>query len=404
MLTTTGADKALTLPFTGRDPLGIQAIWQYRARDVVPALNAASRRADGFRVLATGLAWWPIFAGEHRRRATDQSKFFLLFEQAVARSFRTIGGKDEWRLPGKRGLNAGRPGVFVGLDRRQHYLLDSPLANGVWGIYRGPMIKAKLIDGDNYLQPKLAEMVRRKTPQVQDLFRRFAHALANPGEDTELAVRPQKQLVQDLAALVESTFLQQEIASWFVTGASDLCNELSLISRENEEAGSQWLVQQGIKRLPQHRETLTRVHRCERYLACVETIFEAFCSESGKTLANAATRIRVDLGALARAQAAFKDSGSYEGLARERHDELANAPLDSLPALGDYLLKHHATVSRRRRSSPWATVNEGRIITSELAVDAPDERQLDPRRAWRNSYYLDALKWLARDLAVGGRP
>jgi hypothetical protein len=398
MLIATAPDKFLTLPLTGRDPLGIQAVWQHRARDVIPALTAASRRADGFRVLATGLAWWPAFASAQNARAGEQSRFFLLFEQAVARACRT-GGK-EWKLPGTRGLNSNRAGVWMGLDGAKHFLLDSPLSNGVWGIYRGPMINAGLIDADNLLSAEAAQSIRRRTPQLERLFHRLRDALRNPAQVTEIAVRTNNQLVHDLTAIVQPKLLRKDIDHWFVAGASDLCKELAVIGREAGAVGPQWIVREAISRLrvPEHRALLTRVRQCEKYIASIEAIFETFCAASGKGLAEAASAIKVDMGALRNAQAAFRDSGSYDGLAGQRHGELANAPMTGLTELGAYLIEHHGNVSGQRKSSPWVVINEAGSIACEMRIDAPPAGQLNPERAWRNGYYLDALQSLARDV------
>lgn len=390
------------LPLTGRDPLGIQSIWQYRARDVVPALTAGSRRADGFRVLAVALAWWPVFATSHGARATDQAKFFLLFEQAVARACRTAG--KDWKLPGTRGLNSNRSGVWMGLDPAKHFLLDSPLANGTWGIYRGPMINAELIDDENQLLAEVSASIRRRTPQIDRLLPHFRKALSNPAASTEIAARSNNQHVETLTGIVAPKLLRKDIHEWFVDGASDLCKGLAAIAPEAGDNGPQWMIKEGIARLQahEHQRVLKQVWQCERYLATIEAIFEAFCAGSGKRLVQAASDIPVDLSALKNAQDAFIDSGAYEGLAGQRHAEVARAPMTSVADLGVYLVQHHTKVSHQRRSSPWVSINEGGTIACELRIQTPHDRQLDPAEAWRNGYYLDALQSLACDLSHGG--
>jgi len=155
-------DKSLALPFSGRDPLGTQVVWQWRARDIVPALTAASRQPEGFQLLFTALAWWPEFAVRYKRPQKDLRNFFLLVEQAFARASKMSG--IEWRLPGSRRLNDSQEsGLWIGLDARRDFLLDSPLANGTWGIYRGPAINAGLVDESDRLPLVEADQVRRHT-------------------------------------------------------------------------------------------------------------------------------------------------------------------------------------------------------------------------------------------------
>jgi len=122
-------DPTLSLALNGRDPLGTLAVWQHRARDLVPSLSSASRQAEGFQLLLAALAWWPEFARRYGRHGRDLPRYFLLLEQAFARACREAG--QAWVLPGTRRLNAGKGGLWISSDPA-HYLLDSPLVNGTW--------------------------------------------------------------------------------------------------------------------------------------------------------------------------------------------------------------------------------------------------------------------------------
>lgn len=401
MFIATREDKSLSLPLNGRDPLGTQAVWQYRARDVVPALTAASRQAEGFQLLLTALAWWPEFARRHKRPATDLKRYFLLFEQAFARACRTAGM--EWCLPGTRRLGAGAPGVWVGLDQKQHYLLDSPLANGTWGIYRGPAINAGLIDDENRIVlGRLEETIRRSTQGVECLFRGINAALhASVAESTSIAKNSSHRLVGDLSQILAKLPLKVHIRQTFVAPhKAPLTTALAELAMDEPDEEPGMLIRRALRHIPEHRTTLTNVQRCEQYLAPLDAAFEQLCHDANKRLDGAS--LENYLPALRKAQEEFAQSGLYQGLAAERSKQLREAPLSSAAALVKYLLEQHQRISDARGSAPWISVGGNGRISCRLAVTEPSTDQLTGQQ-WRNSYYLDTLRTLALRVAPGGR-
>lgn len=405
MFLTTEIDTCLSLPTLGRDPLGTQAVWQHRARDVVPYLTGASHLPEGFQILWTALAWWPEFARRFQRRANEQIRFFLLFEQAVARSCRLAG--HPWRLPGSRRLAAGDPGVWVGLDPARHLLLGNQLGNGTWGIYRGPLINAGLLDGGNHLPAGLARDVREATwhPALDKLWTRLDQALGAGAQDTTMvASQRHRGIVPFLVALVTDIPCRDAIDLHLVRGAS----RLSALLADVAVRQAQWLDPHDLVKCAgqlqdqELQDALARQQACERYLACLDACFEALCHEAGKTPAQAAQNLAVDMAALREAQQAFRTaSGRYDALARERHRQMCDARLDSPQAFAQWLLSHHAMLSASRHAAPWLEVREDGRLHCQFAVDRPGAEALDPARAWRNGYYLGTLAALARHLSAG---
>lgn len=405
MFLTTEIDKSLSLPMVGRDPLGTQAVWQHRARDIVPCLTAASHLPEGFQILLTALAWWPEFAGRFRRRASEQARFFLLFEQAVARACRLAG--HPWRLPGSRRLSAGAPGVWAGLDPARHLLLDNQLGNGTWGIYRGPLINADLLNGDNQLRATLAQAVRQETRHaaLDKLLVCLDQALdAGPRGTTPIASRRQHGIVAYLVDLVTRLPSRGAIDRHLLRGPSRLSALLADMAVRQpdgiEAPDLAW--QAGQLRDRPLQDALERMQACERYLACLDACFEALCHQAGKPPEQAARNLGIDMAALRDARQAFRESsGGYEALARTRHRQLCEARLDSPRAFAGWLLSHHAALSAGRRASPWLEVREDGRLHCQVAVARPGDEALDPRRAWRNGYYLPTLAALARHLNAG---
>ncbi|VVQ02649.1 hypothetical protein PS938_02642 [Pseudomonas fluorescens] len=401
MFTVTDIDKDLLLPLSGRDPLGIMPLWQRRARDLVPALTGSSRYAEGFQVLLTALAWWPEFAQDSANNTPkDQQKFFILIEQAFARACRCAGV--DWPLPGSRRLNSVDEGVWISLQS-DHQLLDSPLANGVWGLYRGPALNAQLIDAHNRIDEKLARKIREQTPIIEALFKGVRAVLRGSEDYVLLAQRPSAKVVSGLKAIIEQVPSRRIILDALVTPASSMITqELAMLSQNSKQVDDiRQFVIVAIETLPAHAIHLKNVQRCEGFIAPLEAIFEYLCSMANLPLARVEMDLAVDLLALREAANAFAAGGNYEGSLQARVDQLLGLDLSSKQRLIISLLDHHRAVSESRGNAPWLQLDEQGKLECSLVISAPLPEQLLPASAWRNRYYLDCLGALSRQLRAG---
>lgn len=393
-------DPALSLTLNGRDPMGTLAVWQHRARDLVPSLSSASRQAEGFQLLLTALAWWPEFASCKHRPGSDLPRYFLLVEQAFARACRLAG--QDWPLPGTRRLNAAKPGLWISADPA-HYLLDSPLVNGTWGIYRTPTINAGLISKDMRIaSPALESKLRTATPEVQRLFEHLAPCMTGNSEK-EIAVKSSHHLVKALAEMLANLPSRKTLRDTLVTPAtSRITTDLARLARTRPaDTSPQELVAMARHEHPVHAQTLARVQRCERLLATIDAVFEFACAEDGAaTLRELAAELPVDLAALEAAMEGFADTGTYDGLAHDRVKALRSIPLESKVTLLRGVIDQHARLSQRRGNAPWITLEDSGRIERRVLLTRPQAQQLAPATAWRNDYYLGALQRLAHRLQV----
>lgn len=401
MFTVTDVDKDLLLPLSGRDPLGIMPLWQRRARDLVPALTASSWHAEGFQVLVTALAWWPEFARNlSNNTPKDQQQFFILIEQAFARACRCAGVA--WPLPGSRRLNSANDGVWFGLQS-DHQLLDSPLANGVWGLYRGPALNARLIDVHNRLDEKLAKKIRDQTPIIRTLFKGVRAVLRESMDYVVLAKQPRTKVVNELKSIIEQVPSRRIILDTFVTPAtSTITRELAMLARNSMQSDNvRQFVAQAIEQLPAHASHLENVQRCEGYLAPLEAIFEYLCSKTNLPLTVVERDLAVDLFALRDARKEFALGGIYEGSLQGRVDQLLLLDLSSKQQLIISLIDHHRVISESRSNAPWLQLDDQGMVECSLAISPPAPEQLMPGSTWRNRYYLDCLAALSRQLRAG---
>ncbi|WEE75757.1 hypothetical protein LZ683_16495 [Comamonas testosteroni] len=393
-------DPTLSLALNGRDPLGTMAVWQHRARDLVPNLSSASRQAEGFQLLLTALAWWPEFARRTSLPASDLRRFFLLVEQAFARACRTAS--QDWLLPGTRRLNAGNEGLWISANQA-HYLLDSPLVNGTWGLYLAPAIRSGLIlENMRLASPALESEVRAATPEVRHLFDHLQPCMTGNGVEMITASR-RHRLVQALAKTLADLPIRKKLRDTLVTpGTSPITTDLARLARRvPTDSPPQELIAQALHELPDHRTVLARVQRCERLLATVDAVFEFACAEDGAaTLRELAAELPIDLVALASTMAGFSDSGAYSGLAEERVKGLRSISLDNKVALLRDLINQHEQLSKRRGNAAWITLADADRIERRVVLARPPANQLSPATAWRNDYYLVSLQQLAHRLQV----
>jgi hypothetical protein len=400
MFAFTQEDPTLSRTLNGRDPLGTLAVWQHRARDIVPNLSSVSRHAEGFQLLLIAMAWWPEFARQHGRPGTDLKRYFLLVEQAHARAARVAG--EDWRLPGTRRLNAAETGLWISASSA-HYLLDSPLVNGTWGLYRRPAINADLLlENMRLANSALEKEIREATPEIEDLFVHLAPCMTND-DVRKIAVSSRHSLVQALSGYLRELPSRKALRDALVTPATpQITRDLARMVRAcPKEISAEDIIAQGLRDLHEYKSTFTRVQRCERLLATIEAVFEYACAEeSPSTLAQLAAELPVDLLALAGAMECFADSGSYDGLAAERVKSYQAISLKSKSELLRGLINQHAELSEARGNAPWLTVEDGDRIERRVSLARPSAEQLAPTSAWRNDYYLPTLQGLAHQLQV----
>ncbi|MFI8616141.1 hypothetical protein ACIGHN_11595 [Acidovorax sp. NPDC077693] len=394
MFAFTSEDDTLALPLSGRDPLGTQVIWQRRARDIVPALTGASRQVEGFQILITALAWWPTFAVQHKRPQKDLHNFFLLIEQIFARACKM--NATDWRLPGSRRLkDAQERDLWIGLDGRRDFLVNSPLTNGTWGIYRNPAETAGLVDASGRVPSVLAKQVLSSTEVVRTMFGPIATSLADPKQRITVAQRSSKKISQ-LARIVERPPQRSYFRNKLVCPAnSPVTTALAELASEQNDETIDKLLARALQRLPLFEQPLQDVSHCERYITSLDLVFEWLGSHPGCTLKELAEKLPMHLTALRGAQSRFKSSGKYEGLSANRHSALASFSLDTSASLIENVIEHHRLISASRGTTPLISWSDTRKLESVVATEPTEDQQIDVRHVWRNSYYLDSLRQLA---------
>ncbi len=384
------------------DAMGVLAVWSVRGRDLVPHLTEQSTSVRGFQLLVEAFRLWELYEPAHPKHAGRPDDFFLLIEQAFAR---TVGRIDnEWQLPGARRVKArAHEQPFISLTDPDWHLLDGQKATGIWGLYRGASRRANLLAEDltrlssdtmvaATLRPGLGPNAQTK------LFDLVGKAM--DGETVALPTDQKDALVQDLYSTIRKVplaeHLREKLINQFPLNAA-LAERLvvpgDLNRREFMMAAS--------NDLQAHSDMLQDAIKCENFLAIVEAVFLWLCSSKGKTVEAAVAELPVDLEALEASRAAFRRSGRYGTETGHHRQKRFGQMLDTTNkvALAKSVLCLHQAVSDERGRAVWVWDDNG-ILHSDTDLPKPSDEAFQSEVAWRNDYYLLPLQSIARQLAV----
>lgn len=380
------------------DAMGLLPVWSLRARDLVPHLTEQTTSVRGFQLLVEIFRLWELYEPAHSKHAGRLDDFFVLAEQAFAR---TVGWHDgEWPLPGARRVRArSYETPHISLKDPDWHLLGGQKANGLWGLYRGASRRAGLLEDD--MKRLSAATLAQATvnaglgPVAQSrLFAAVARAME--GKTVELPTHLGNSLPKDLRDTV-----------WEVPLADHLKERLIDSHPLNRQLAQQLLVRDLNHRavltsalsLDEHRSTIEEVIRCEDLLSVVEAVFLWLCASKGLSVEAAVAGLPVELDALGEAQARFGHSGRYgDGIAATRHARLyEQLDTSSHVELARSVLALHERVGRERKRAAWVWEEHG-VLLSDVDVERPDETAFQVGLAWRNDYYLLPLQRIARQL------
>ena len=382
------------------DAMGVLAVWSVRGRDLVPHLTEQTTNVRGFQILVEAFRLWEIYEPNHPEHAGRLDDFFLLIEQAFAR---TVGWHDKkWPLPGARRVRArSSEDPHISLNEPDWHLLGGQKANGLWGLYRGASRRAGLLQddmtrlSDDSMEQATLHAGIGSSTQVR-LFKMVRRAM--DGETVALPKHYGNKLVKDIYDTFWDVPLANHLQARLIDG-HDLNRELAERLLNVEELNHRAFLTDAIQDLPDHQTTLEDAIRCENLLAAVEAVFLWLCASKGKTTEAAVTDIPIDLAALAAARDAFGHSGHYRtDAAGTRHDRFHEL-LDTSNhiALARSVLLLHAKVNEERKRAPWVWEDHG-VLCCDVDVDRPSDTALQVGIAWRNDYYLKPLKSIATQL------
>ena len=386
------------------DPMGVLVVWSARARDIVPHLTEQTTDVRAFQILVEAFRLWEIFAAQEPQPADRLREFFMLVEQAFAR---TVGwGSGNWPLPGARRVRS-RSGEDprISIEDARWHLLDGQLANGIWGLYRGAAVRAGLLDQSMaYLSEETRQAAESHT-YLSDNARDRLFTLvrkAIDGKTVSLPTDGNDSLYRALRNTFSEIPLKEHLRAKLIDGHRlnrALAGRLATL----DEVDRRQFVERAICEIKEHRSSLQAVLDCESLLAVVEGIFYWLCCCKGETLDVAAASLPVDLEQVEAARVSFAASGAYPGQTAASRQARFHQQLDTSSAkqLARSVVALHQRVSDDRGRAPWVWLEPGDQLQSDADVTRPTKEALSVRLAWRNDYYLHPLRSIALQLEVG---
>lgn len=382
------------------DAMGVFAIWSLRGRDLVPHLTETTNDVRGFQILVEAYRLWELYEPAYPRHAGRLDDFFILVEQAFAR---TVGRHDgDWSLPGARRVRARlREEPHISLVDLDWHLLGEQRANGIRGLYRGASRRAGLLQdnmtrlsGETMQQATLHAGIQ---PTARSrLFKLVEKAM--DGQTVPLPTDMKNPLTADLCTTCREIPLADHLRARLIE-SHDLTRRLAESLLDVEELDRRAFLAEEARKSDRHRATIEEVIRCEDLLAVVEALFLWLCASKGKTIEAAAEDLPVDLDALEAGRISFGRSGTYRGdtaIARYRRfqEQLVTS---SHVALLRSVLMLHKQVSKERKRAAWVWEDQG-VLFSDVDADRPSDVSLQVGIAWRNDYYLTPLRGIAKKI------
>ncbi len=416
----TPEDSGLLQAVAGRDALGLQQVWSRRGRLLTTALTEQTWWPQGFQLLISTYWLWERFVADRPALVREQRAFYLLTEQAFARSYVYMEGNDHkvWMLPGRSRLaHQGREAVLS--IAPEHQLLRYQLANGTWGLYRGAAQRAGLIRRDAELLTDEARAAVDGDPGLtgtarSELFRRLEALLAARKEKDILPLHGMRHLVRDLHAILKK-LPQRTLLRDRLLRETPICRDLArrLRSTGEQPRFHRAVLDNMAAEVPEHHDTLLLVLACENLLAPLEEAYLRLGSAAGDTLARARASLKIDLPRLRSHQAAFRAglpaSGglgvprdrALAGLERRNERDLAPIDLGDKERFVQSLLDYQDGVAKQRGNVPWLVREGQRLVANTDFGSTPDGAPaVASELTWRNDYYLAPLRSMARALHV----
>ena len=260
-------------------------MWSARAREAVPHLTEQTTEVRGFQILIEAFRLWTIFVNREPHPPERLMQFFMLVEQAFAR---TVGCRDgDWSLPGARRVRS-RLGEIprISVADAGWHLLGGQLTNGIWGLYRGAARRAGLLDAnmawlsDDTWETACATSCLRDVA-LERLFGLIRRAM--DGETVDLPTDGRNALPSALRTTFDEVPFRSHLRQRLIEG-HDLNRALANRLVPLEQLDHRRFFELAASELGEHSPVLSRVIDCENLLAVLEGVFYRLCCARGDSL------------------------------------------------------------------------------------------------------------------------
>ena len=407
-----------------RDPLGVQPIWAAFGRHVVTNLTTQSSSVRGFTTLLLGRYFAAELVDRGMASREDALDVFLRMEQLSA-YVRYVAHGVEGEIRGiervRKTVDEARGRVPIHTDRRGWILSDQKVY-GLWGLYSVSARTSGLIPEGalDVTEDTRAFLKRNYIDRLDGAVRPLLRLLARGGT---LDTRGKDRVFSALAGLLTPAFNKDEV-DFYGRRLRDGCNVAGSAPERQGHLRTLLETQTDLDALVGRAELLSlvktaarvdeelagrleRIAHLEALLAPAEALFQHILARHGQAVEDVAAVISRHWGPRVPNldRAAFADlmpeirERSNTPIARAMdgcHEALGN---------GDYggairsLLDWNKAVMETRGAAPWVRLGDRRRLDVRYRGNEPrlpDRDELP--ELWRNSYFIDALKLVTRQL------
>ena len=406
------------------DPLGVQPIWSHFGRHVVTNLTTVSNSVRGFTVLLLGRYLAEQLVEDGRADPEDALSIFLRTEQACgyarharhdARDMRGVE-RIVARLEGSRSVTID--------DHPEACLLSDQKVYGLWGLFSVPArVSGLLADGPVGLTQSARDFVESAyRPALRPVLSSLLRLVRDGGVlDTSKRGSITSALADAMPPLftsAERTFYREYLRDALHATSSPPKGRQALLARlfasltELAEPTSRVELLAVVKAARVEDAVLAtrleRIVRLEGLAALAEELFAFLLGQHRQPIAAAAMHLADRWG---------RELPNLDDSLEDLAPEIVEATTEGRATLmirchaalraGDYVEAIHALLDWNREvlamrgSAPWVTESGGKLDVryrgdGRLLAEA-DELPL----LWRNTYFLDALKDVTRQLEEG---
>ena len=409
-----------------RDPLGMVPIWVAFARHVVTNLTTPSGSARGYTILLLGRYFGAQLIDQGRIPREAALDVVLRMEQLGAYA-RHIGHAVERDIRGiervKKHLADGNGIVTIQANKEGLILADQKVY-GLWGLFSVPARTSGLIpEGSIGVERISSEFIEKNyLPHLEPHLPSLLHALAK-GDRLSTKASKWPGYFEALVDVLSEDFTLSE-SEFYGNYIRD--GQLVKTNKQERQATFRRLLEEDDNlSTPTNREELLRLSRragkkdevlaralnriidLEALLAPADAVFNYLLLNRNKKPEEVGELVRAEWGK----RVPYLDGSRFRELLPEvtniagPEQTAAIAKCYDAFARGEYteaarsLLQWNAEVMAARKSAPWVRLDErGKIDVRYAGADQlfPNGEQL--HYLWRNSYFIDSLKNITRQL------
>ena len=407
-----------------RDPLGVQPIWAAFGRHVVTNLTTQSSSVRGFTTLLLGRYFAAELVDRGMTSREDALDVFLRMEQLSA-YVRYVAHGVEGEIRGiervRKTVDETRGRVPIHAGRRGWILSDQKVY-GLWGLYSVSARTSGLIPEGalDVTGDTRAFLKRNYIDRLDGAARPLLRLLAKGGT---LETRRKDRVFSALADMLTPAFNKDEV-DFYGRRLRDGCNVLGSAPERQGRFRLLLETQTDLDALVGRAELLSlvkaaarvddelagrleRIAHLEALLAPAEVLFQHTLARHGQAVEDVATSISGHWGP----RAPNLDRAAFADLmpeVRARSNTLIARAMDGCQEAlgnGDYagairlLLDWNKAVMETRGAAPWVRLGDRRRLDVRYRGNEPrlpDGDELP--ELWRNSYFIDALKNVTRQL------